>query len=101
MQKFAAVLSVVLLLAMSYVVEAADEQQVSSSASDVQIVSSPSEAKWGPAPSVVPRGAQAAVLNGDPFKDGAPYTMRLKMPDGYRIGPLAAQKGAFQDGSEN
>ena len=87
MQKIAAVLSVVFLLAMSYVVEAADEQQASSSGSDVQIVSSPSEVKWGPAPPVVPKGAQAVVLNGDPFKDGASYTLRLKMPDGYRIGP--------------
>jgi hypothetical protein len=87
MQKIAAVLSVVFLLAMSHVVEAADEQQASSSAPDVQIVSSPSEVKWGPAPPVVPKGAQAAVLNGDPFKDGSSYTLRLKMPDGYRIGP--------------
>lgn len=87
MRKIAAVLSVVFLLAMSYVVEGADERQASSSAPDVQIVSSPSEVKWGPAPPVVPKGAQAAVLNGDPFKDGASYTLRLKMPDGYRIGP--------------
>jgi len=27
------------------------------------------------------------MLNGDPFKDGASYTLRLKMPDGCRIGP--------------
>jgi hypothetical protein len=26
--------------------------------------------KWGTAPPVVPKGAQAAVLAGDPFKDG-------------------------------
>src|SRR5438128_1889455 len=87
MQKITAVLLVAFLLAMSSVVEAADEQQASSSAPDVQIVSSPSEVKWGPAPPVVPKRAQATVLNGDPFKDGAPYTLRLKMPDGYRIGP--------------
>lgn len=31
-----------------------------------------SSLKWGPAPSVFPKGAQVAVLSGDPFKDG-PY----------------------------
>ena len=87
MQKIAAVLSVVFLLGAGYAAEAADEQQASSSAPAMQIVSSPSEVKWGPAPPVVPKGAQAAVLNGDPFKDGASYTLRLKMPDGYRVGP--------------
>jgi hypothetical protein len=87
MHRLAAVLAAVLLIAVSYVVEAADEQQVSSSPPKVQIVSSPAEVKWGPAPPVVPQGAQAAVLNGDPFKDGAAYTLRLKMPGGYRIGP--------------
>ncbi len=87
MQKITAVLSVVFLLAMSHAVKAADEQQASSSAPDVPVVASPSEVKWGPAPPVVPTGAQAAVLNGDPSKDGAAYTLRLKMPNGYRIGP--------------
>jgi quercetin dioxygenase-like cupin family protein len=40
--------------------------------------------QWGPAPSVLPKGAQAAVLAGDPGKTG-PFTVRLKMPSGYRI----------------
>src|ERR1700735_5052479 len=86
MQKIAAAFSVVLLLAMSYAIEAADEQQASPAA-NVQIVSSPSDVKWGPAPPVVAKGAEAAVLDGDPFKDGSSYTLRLKMPDGQRIGP--------------
>jgi quercetin dioxygenase-like cupin family protein len=41
---------------------------------------------WGPAPASVPAGAQAAVLEGDPAKAGA-FTVRLKMPDGYKIAP--------------
>jgi hypothetical protein len=86
MQKIAAALSVVLLLAMSHAIVAADDQRASSAA-NVQIVSSPSDVKWGPAPPVVAKGAQAAVLDGDPFKDGSSYTLRLKMPDGYRIAP--------------
>lgn len=40
--------------------------------------------KWGPAPPVLPAGAQAAILFGDPSKDG-PFTIRLSAPDGYKI----------------
>jgi anti-sigma factor ChrR (cupin superfamily) len=40
--------------------------------------------KWGPVPPAFPKGAQVAVVSGDPFKDG-PYVVRLKMPKGYKI----------------
>ena len=40
--------------------------------------------QWGPAPPMLPAGAQAAVLAGDPGKDGM-FTLRLKMPAGYRV----------------
>ena len=46
----------------------------------------PSDVKWGAAPASVPPGAQGAVLQGDPAKAG-PFTLRLKLPDGYRIPP--------------
>jgi quercetin dioxygenase-like cupin family protein len=42
--------------------------------------------QWGPAPMVFPAGAKMAVLQGDPGK-AAIYTVRLDMPDGYRIPP--------------
>ncbi|RUX92278.1 cupin domain-containing protein, partial [Mesorhizobium sp. M7D.F.Ca.US.004.01.2.1] len=42
------------------------------------------EIKWGPAPAVLPAGAQIAVVAGDPSKDGI-YVLRLKMPAGYKI----------------
>src|SRR5262245_35592033 len=42
------------------------------------------EAHWGPAPPMVPPGAQIAVLSGDPTK-AAPYTVRLKFPANYAI----------------
>lgn len=42
------------------------------------------EAKWGPAPPMLPRGAEIAVLSGDPGK-AAPYTVRLKFPANYAI----------------
>ena len=45
---------------------------------------SPQEIKWGPAPAVLPPGADAAVLFGDPSKDGL-FVLRLKLPAGYRV----------------
>lgn len=42
--------------------------------------------KWGPAPDVFPAGLKFAVIQGDPSKAG-PYTVRLRMPNGYRIAP--------------
>ena len=46
----------------------------------------PGELQWGPAPDVLPAGAKLAVLEGDPTKSGE-FTMRLKMPDHYRLPP--------------
>jgi hypothetical protein len=42
--------------------------------------------KWGPAPPDLPKGAEMAVLHGDPSKK-APFTLRLKMPAGFKIPP--------------
>jgi Domain of unknown function (DUF4437) len=46
----------------------------------------PAAIQWGPAPPALAAGAKLAVLEGDPGKAGL-YTMRLWMPDGYRIMP--------------
>jgi hypothetical protein len=46
----------------------------------------PDTIPWGPAPPFIAPGAQLAVLEGDPTASGD-YTVRLKMPDGYRIAP--------------
>ena len=48
------------------------------------VLSTPAEAQWGPAPPLVPPGAQIAVLSGDPMKPVA-YTVRFKFPAGYAI----------------
>ncbi len=42
---------------------------------------------YGPAPAFVAAGAHLAVLEGDPGAASGDYTVRLKMPDGYRIAP--------------
>jgi quercetin dioxygenase-like cupin family protein len=44
------------------------------------------EIKWGPAPPSIPPGAQAAVLYGDPGKEGL-FSLRLKLPKDYAIPP--------------
>jgi len=47
----------------------------------------PDTIPWGPAPPFVPAGAQLAVLEGNPGASSGDYTVRLKMPAGYRIAP--------------
>jgi quercetin dioxygenase-like cupin family protein len=42
--------------------------------------------EWGPGPEVLPAGARAAVIEGDPATPGL-FTMRLSLPSGYRIPP--------------
>jgi hypothetical protein len=50
-------------------------------------VFTPDTIPWGPPPPVVRPGAQFAVLEGNPLAASGDYTVRLKMPDGYRISP--------------
>src|SRR5215468_104878 len=45
---------------------------------------SPQDIEWGPAPAILPPGAEAAVLFGDPSKAGL-FVLRLKFPMGYRV----------------
>ena len=47
----------------------------------------PDAIPYGPAPAFVAAGAQLAVLEGNPGASSGDYTVRLKMPDGYRIAP--------------
>lgn len=56
------------------------------SAADDHVLVKPNDVKWSAAPPVLPKGAEAAVLYGDPSKDGQ-FAMRLKLPKGYQIAP--------------
>jgi len=47
----------------------------------------PDQVKFGPAPPFLPPGAQLAVLEGDPMASSGDFTIRLKMPDGYKVAP--------------
>ncbi len=50
----------------------------------VDLVPGSDAVKWGPAPPAFPKGAEIAVLSGNPFASG-PYVVRLKMPANYQI----------------
>ncbi len=43
--------------------------------------------KYGPAPPLVPAGAEFAVLEGNPMGTSGDFTIRLKMPAGYKLAP--------------
>jgi len=45
----------------------------------------PDAIPYGPPPPFVPPGSQLAVIEGNPAAATGDYTVRLKMPDGYRI----------------
>jgi quercetin dioxygenase-like cupin family protein len=48
------------------------------------VIQGVADAQWGPAPPMLPPGAQIAVLSGDPGKP-APYAVRLKFPGNYAV----------------
>src|SRR6266542_6490701 len=80
-----------LLAAASVVISQPGNESRSNSASAAQedghIMVTPDQVKWGPAPPSLPPGSQLAVLEGDPSKAGVSFTIRARMPDGYKIPP--------------
>jgi ketosteroid isomerase-like protein/quercetin dioxygenase-like cupin family protein len=54
--------------------------------SSPMVVTPAAAIKWMDAPPFLPKGAKLAVLVGDPGKP-EPFTVRLQMPDGYKIPP--------------
>ena len=56
------------------------------SAEDAHTMVAPNDIKWAPAPKMLPAGAEASILFGDPSKEGL-FALRLKLPSGYAIPP--------------
>ena len=52
--------------------------------SKAHVLQNVKDTQWGPAPPMLPPGAQVSVLSGDPGK-AAPFSLRAKMPANYRI----------------
>jgi quercetin dioxygenase-like cupin family protein len=59
-----------------------------------QTIVRPQEIKWGPAPPALPRGAQSAVLFGNPSQAG-PLVVRLKLAKGYRLPAMVHPEPKF------
>jgi quercetin dioxygenase-like cupin family protein len=74
------------LFVAGVIVIAGATSTVTAESSEAHKIVSPQEVKWGPAPDVLPAGAQAVVLLGDPSKEGL-FVLRLKFPKGYRVAP--------------
>lgn len=81
---FAAALAAIVLLA-GYAADARDGAQPAQAMPD-SVLLRPADIKWMPAPPVLPRGVQIAVLRGNPFAEG-PSTVRLKIPAQTVIAP--------------
>jgi len=94
----------VLILASAVLSSAVFAKAATGTKADAVTIAS-ADVKFGDAPPVLPKGAQLAVLHGDPSKKGV-FAMRLKMPDGYKIAPhwhsnieeLTVLSGTFQLG---
>lgn len=74
------------LLAVSPTVAAAQHATSGATAAAHVVIVPPASIEWTAAPASLPSGAKAIVLEGDPARAG-PFTMRLLLPDGYRIPP--------------
>lgn len=92
MRKYQLSLLIIALLAVVSlgIARSGQEGKNSSASTDMHpahVLITPDQIKWGPAPPALPRGAQLAVLEGDPSKSGALFTIRAKLPDGYIVPP--------------
>ena len=80
--KLMMVLTALVLLNMGV----AQEHSKKAASSHDFAIHSPDKIQWGEGPPSLPPGAKAAILEGDPTKEGF-FTMRVKLPDGYMIAP--------------
>jgi quercetin dioxygenase-like cupin family protein len=61
------------------------------SAADESKVFTPQDVKWSPGPASLQKGAEFAVLFGDPSKEG-PFAMRIKFPKDFQVAPHSHPK---------
>jgi hypothetical protein len=79
-------LVLVALLGIALVVSLSARADHESGKKGGHVVLTPDKLQWGPNPAL-PAGAVAALLDGDPSKAGGTFTVRVKMPDGYKVPP--------------
>ena len=80
--------SITAILAVALVHGAAGQEkhQATGKQGEAHAIHRPSEIKWQKGPPSIPPGAEFAILEGDPTKEGF-FTMRIRVPDGYKIPP--------------
>ena len=76
----------VLALALFSTAQAQQQQPTNAGHNDSATIHPADKITWKDGPPSLPPGAKFAVLEGDPAKDGF-FTMRLRLPDGYKIPP--------------
>ena len=74
------------VLSASIAVSMGQEKVSQKQGENEHIMLNEKEIQWKEAPSSLPKGAQIAVIEGDPTKEG-PFTMRIKLPANYQIKP--------------
>lgn len=77
---------VMVAASVAFAAASAFSSMAQSESSGAEKVVLPQDVKWGPAPASLPAGAQAAVLYGDPSKEGL-FALRVKIPKDYFIPP--------------
>ena len=55
-------------------------------AADDHVIAMPDTLKWGPPPAAYPKGAEFAIITGNPGQEG-PFVLRIKAPAGYKVPP--------------
>ena len=94
MKKIVVLFSVILVVALSFVIAAeqkenpktANKETSKATATAEHKIFGPTELTWADAPPGLPPGGKMAVLEGDPTKKGS-YTVRLQAPNSYKIAP--------------
>jgi quercetin dioxygenase-like cupin family protein len=78
--------SIIAIFAVALVNSAAGQEKHQVTGKPGEAIHRPNEIKWQKGPPSIPAGAEFAILEGDPTKEGV-FTMRIRLPDGYKIPP--------------
>jgi hypothetical protein len=76
-------MSTALLFALAFSIGATAQDRMTPS---THVMVEGANVQWGPAPPMLNKGAQIAVLSGNPGQAG-PFVIRLKLPAGFKIAP--------------
>lgn len=81
-----AIVSLTLALSAANAFAQSPQKGVAQTSKQHVIIATPATIVWGPAPAILPAGARAAIIEGNPAEAGE-FTLRLALPANYRIPP--------------